>query len=291
MDTLLKIKLEEYLKVGIIQTIVDEELAWIKPKPTINMKEYVEGDVWNQIKKGFRDLINVSNRPNIIVLPELSVPLSYLNDLKNLTKALGAVVIAGLDFEVIDNKVKNKAVIIIPQGWPNADNCRTVTSLFFGKTFFSLEEKELFNKYFPGLKEGPEFTNYLLKAGKFGDIGVAICSDFFDIERFVIYRGKIHHLFILAFNKDINSFYFLAEAISRTVYCNVIICNTGFFGGSLAFSPFNANYKRVIYKHEGQNLFSTQVVNLPVRLIEQAHRGEDVNRVIKSCPGYKNFKK
>jgi len=34
--------------------------------------------------------------------------------------------------------------------------------------------------------------------------------------------GVVPHMIVIASNRDTNSFYFLAEAISRLVYCNVI---------------------------------------------------------------------
>lgn len=106
---------------------------------------------------------------------------------------------------------------------------------------------------------------YLLDAREYGRIGLAICADFYDIERFALYKGRIQHLFILAYNKDVKSFNYLCEAISRLVYCNVVICNTGHYGGSICFSLKDKEWKRYIYRHEGTNLFTSQVVRLPVR--------------------------
>lgn len=127
---------------------------------------------------------------------------------------------------------------------------------------------------------------YLVDAGQYGKMGLAICADFYDIERFTIYRGRIQHLFIIAYNKDVKSFYYLAEAISRIVFCNVVICNTGFYGGSIAFAPYKDDYKRYVYKHEGGNLYTNQIVLLPVASLFKAQIGKD-NDKFKSCPpGY-----
>ena len=101
---------------------------------------------------------------------------------------------------------------------------------------------------------------YLVDLGAYGKMGLAICADFYDLERFVIYRGKIQHLILIAYNKDVKSLYYLGDAISRVLFCNVIICNTGFSGGSIAFSPYTEAYKRYVYKHEGANLYTNQIV-------------------------------
>lgn len=277
---------EECLKIGIIQTIVDGQLAWETPYST-KMNASVELKVWQEIKKGFRNLKNGKDQPHIIVMPELTVPLGYKNDLINLSKDIGSVVIAGLDF--IDNGVgvSNKAIIVVPHNWLDKQKSKNASCFYFGKTFFSDEEISLFNKLTPKRKPIPDPVTYIIDAGCFGKIGVAICSDFFDIERFVIYRGQIHHMIVISHNKDTNSYYFLAEAISRLVYCNVVICNSGIFGDSLVFSPFKDAFKRIIYRHEGQKLFTTQVINLPVLSLDNAQQKNDAEKVFKAVPpGY-----
>ena len=279
--------LQSNLKIGFIQTIVDEEFAWIQPIPTIHMKSIAQRKAWQEIRKGFYELKDYLDRPHVIILPELTVPRGHINDLKALSKEIGSVVIAGLDFEKIGaDRVQNRVIVTVPQNWPEEIKSRRVSTFYFGKNFFSEKESQLFNRL--GYKPFPDSTTYILDAGIFGKIGVAICSDFYDIERFVIYRGQIHHMIVVSHNRDTHSFYLLAEAISRLVYCNVVICNTGYYGDSLAFSPYRHHYKRIIYRHEGQKLFSTQVVTLPVLALDKAQNRNDPDKEFKSPPpGYK----
>lgn len=275
------------LKIGFIQTVIDSDLAWLEPAPSLNMKSVAERKVWGDVRKGFYNLKDYLDHPDIVVLPELTVPHGYLDELKILSKALGSVVIGGLDFEKVGtDRVRNKAVVIVPQNWPNQIKSRRVSSFYFGKNFFSEAENEFFNNW--GYKPFPDPVTYMFDGGVFGKIGLAICSDFYDIERFVTYRGQIHHMIVVSRNQDTNSFYFLAEAIARLVYCNVVICNAGCYGDSLAFSPYEAPYRRIVYRHEGQNLFTTQVVTLPVLELDNAQRKSDRNKLFKlPPPGYK----
>lgn len=124
---------------------------------------------------------------------------------------------------------------------------------------------------------------YIVDLGNYGKMGVSICADFYDIERYAIYKGRIQHLLIIANNMDIKSFYFLAEAISRLVYCNVVICNSGHYGGSVCFTPAKKDYQRYSYKHEGKDLFTTQVVSIPVDALWKAQSGDD-----EALKGFKN---
>jgi len=255
--------MNEYINIGFIQTVVEGSVAW--PKGTFQMSVESEDKVWSELKKGFIDLLNGYEKPQLIIIPELSVPHGYEYELRRLTASSGAVVIAGLDFTKNGNKFCNRATVIIPRNWPDIKPSNSASYFYFGKSFYSNEEIEMFKGY--DLISQPDI--YILDAGNYGIMGVAICSDFFDIERFVVYKGRIHNLIIISHNKDTESYYFLAEAISRLVFCNVVICNSGEFGDSIAFSPYKKSHRRIVYRHKGQGLFSSQVVSLPVDLLDR----------------------
>ncbi|MEI7424429.1 MAG: hypothetical protein WCK18_20175 [Prolixibacteraceae bacterium] len=175
-----------------------------------------------------------------------------------------------------EKTIANEVIVVYPERWP--DNYGYgYKKIILGKyNYARVEVIEILKRdiNFRILKN-PYI--YVFDSGKYGRIGVAICADFFDIERFVIYKGKIQHLFIIAYNKDISAFYFLAEAISRLVFCNVVICNTGYYGGSIVFSPYNDHFKRYLYKHEGAGLFTAQTVKIPVKNLVIAQNSDEEN--------------
>lgn len=267
--------MEDYLKLGVIQTTLDSTVAWDPIGTNIHMCDAEAKRAWNEIVKAFT-LIKTepkSRKPQIVLLPEFSLPLDRKGDLARIATKLNIVIIAGKDFIQTGSKVRNEAAIIIPNNWNTVKKSYKTRTVLFGKRFFSNEEKMYFEKR--NVDESPTPYIHLIDAGVYGNIGVAICADFFDIERFVVYKGKIQHLFIIAYNKDINSFYFLAEAISRLVYCNVVICNTGHYGGSLAFSPYKDSHKRNILKLEGKDMFNTHIITLPVSSLKACQDEND----------------
>lgn len=276
--------MENVLNIGIIQVVVDEDLAW---RNTPQMDVYEADAIWKQIQAAFASFQEMSkmNIPDIVVIPELAVANYFESRIRQYAQKLGAIIIAGLDFrQCEDNQIENKALFYIPRNWPKEKNVGKVdqSSFYFGKHFASRHELDVIQKEW-GKKFKPCNEFYIVDLGEYGKMGVSICADFYDIERYVIYKGRIQHLLIIANNKDIKSFYFLAEAISRLVYCNVVICNSGHYGGSVCFTPAKEEYKRYSYKHEGKDLFTTQVVSIPVDALWKAQSGDD-----KSLKDFKN---
>lgn len=282
--------MKEVLNVAIVQTTLDNRVAWRAETHRLRMDYAEAARVWREIIYTLNDYINIeeSCKPDIILFPELSVADIYESEIKNLSKQTGCIIITGLDFKTQGNIVENKALVAIPYRWPHGFGHSTAKTFYFGKRFPALEEINLFEKLNKTFVPCNQF--YLLDACEYGRIGLAICADFYDIERFALYKGRIQHLFILAYNKDIKSFNYLCEAISRLVYCNVVICNTGHYGGSVCFSLKDKEWMRYIYRHEGAHLFTSQVVRLPVDDLHKAQLTNDVAKIngFKSQPpGYK----
>lgn len=282
--------MEKFLKIGVIQAIVNPNLAW---SDTPQMDVYEANVIWRQIQAAFASFQEMSDtkKPDIVVIPELAVATYFESRIKSYAQKIGAIVVAGLDFKRYDkDRVGNRAIFYVPRDWPHGKQVGKVkaTSFYFGKHFASREETKIINNDW-NMSFVPCNEFYIVDLAEYGKLGVSICADFYDIERYAIYKGRIQHLLIIANNKDIKSFYFLAEAISRLVYCNVVICNSGHYGGSVCFTPAKHEFERYCYKHEGRDLFTAQIVSLPVDALWKAQsENEDALKDFKNPPpGYK----
>lgn len=285
------------LRVGVIQTTLAPNTTWHQNSVNAPEMDTQAGEaVWNEIETDFRAISEMeeSARPEIVLMPEITIPLSKERLLENYARKLKIILIAGLDFRKHGNYVVNEALVCIPSKWPFNKGTGRGKSFKFGKKYASHDEKEHIKRCSESSGEGLSFKPaqeiYILDLDEYGMAGFTICADFYDLDRYAIYRGRIQHLFLLAYNKDLESFRHIAESISRIVYCNVVICNCGYYGGSIVFHPAYDAYSRYIYRHEGANLHSLQVVKIPVRrLMEVQSRGvvnAKDNRLKNLPPGY-----
>lgn len=292
--------MKEFLKIGLIQPVIDSQNAWgNKPPYQLNISPIIAERVWEEITTGLAMMLKQNSSPDIILIPELHLPLGRIAELKEISKKYGVLIIAGVDFQQHPQhpqKIRNRGIITIPNHWREESKTNRLTTLHFGKSYFTYMERQMFHNINGSFcSEDPEQNMYILQSKEFGNFGLVICSDIFDIERMMFYQGRIHHLFIISLNKDLNTYFSMAETLTRLLYCNVVVCNTGYFGGSLAVSPYDDPNERTIYKYHGQRMFNTHIIDLPVKSLDKAQqfdyaKGDKKKEGIKfkaSPPGYR----
>ena len=229
-----------------------------------------------EIRHRLASLRGLDRRPDIVLLPELAIPIGFEHRLKRAAEELETIIIAGLDYRIETDAtiqtVSNEAVIIVPRRLNGKMTTRRTEVRRVGKTYPSPGElKKLQSISGAGVDFMPRPTIWIFESPDLGNFAVAVCYDFMDLDRIILYRNKIQTLFILAYNRDTTSFDHLAEAIARMVFCNVVVCNCGFFGGSLAVTPFRKPFRRTVYRHSGQKLPNSQIIELPLAALK-AHQ-------------------
>jgi predicted amidohydrolase len=222
---------------------------------------------WQQIKRAFRGFQGLDPKPDVLLLPELAVPRGSVGDLQRLGRGLDAIIIAGVDYRLDDERhlVWNEAVLIPP---PPQNGNKQRMPVWIGKTWPAPKERKGLESFTPKWTFQGDPVLWLFRGSRTGDFAVAICYDLMDLERALLYRGRIHHLFVLAYNQDTGSFHHHAESFMRSMYCNLVICNTGFYGGSVAVAPFWEPYKRMVYRHDGGGMVAAQLISLPLRQLD-----------------------
>jgi len=263
---------DEYLSVGIIQTTVDGDLAWPKGGMSPKMTAVQDSHVWEEICKAMRAFVDGAEKPKLVVLPELSLPRTRINDFEKLVCSLNVIAIVGIDYKLdhVKKVARNQGLVFVPQNFFKSTPSHHCTQIMFGKSYGAPGETKALAELTPSWSFVGDEDVYLFDLENYGKVGLSICYDFMDLERALLYRGRIHHLFVIAYNRDLGMFQSLANSLSRTIFCNVVVCNTGIYGGSTVVSPYYEAYKRTLYAHNGKDLFTTQVIKLPIKGIADA---------------------
>lgn len=279
----------ETLKIGVVQTLLDYEKAWVGDvnnwRDSVKISRDQERIAMRQIRGFMSALKSEAGDLDIVLLPELAVPIGFESSLRKIAEKLGVIVIAGMDYVVdvssVVPMVSNEAILIVPAMLKGRRAAKQTEIRRIGKTYPAKKEEEKLADVRVQFKPNP--VVWLFEDDLIGAFGVAICYDFLDLDRIVLYRNKIQTLFILAYNQDISSFDHVAEAISRMVFCNVVVCNCGYFGGSVALSPFAKPHLRTVYRNSGNKLSNVQIVELPLKDLV-GHQVSGANKNFKSLP-------
>jgi len=292
----------EYMKIGLIQPVINPDVSWNYrddnsgiPICSLNIDPLLAEKVWDEIKEGLRLMLYSDDKPDVILIPELHLPIFRIEEIKRISKKYNVLIISGIDFQRSKTdltKIRNRGIITIPSSFGQKTISPRLTSLYFGKTYFTYMEKSMF-KNIEGIEccEDQEQNMYIFQSSQFGSFGIMICSDIFDIERMMLYQTRIQHLFVISLNKDLNTYFSMADTLTRLLYCNVVVCNTGYYGGSIVVSPFKDVNERLIYKYQGQRMFNVNTVSIPVSGLVKAQRLDysihNSNLIFKaSPPGY-----
>ncbi|WP_306555654.1 carbon-nitrogen hydrolase family protein [Acidovorax sp.] len=275
--------LVDALTLGVIQTTLNAELAWSSADDEPKISAVEDSRAWHEIRRAMRALADHDDQPRIILLPELALPRTRLDDFEQLVCSMNAIAIVGVDYRLnhLTRSAKNEGLVIVPRNFWKRAPSRYAARVWFGKRDPAPAEASGFKKYIPPWTYDADPNVYVFDAGPYGRIGVSICYDFMDIERALLYRGRVHHLFVIAYNRDVKLFESLAVSLSRTVFCNVVVCNTGHYGGSLVVTPYHDAFKRIGYSVDGGQLFTAQCVPLPVRDLDAAIHGSNTNPAVR----------
>lgn len=235
----------------------------------------------NQFLSNFFNAIEVakSNNADFLVFPELFMPTEYVYSylLPN-SEEHKLIIISGIEWQHTQTSngkkyVNNQAVVTIPSTFSsnkrNQDGQATLINI--SKLYAAETEAKYLNEKGYGFKNGNKI--FLFESEALGNWAILICVDYLNLPIQVLLQGKIQTLFIIAENKDVNYYLSLSDSLHRILFCNVIVCNSGNYGGSHAFTPLREHFKREVFKAKGNNIDFAVTLELHLKLIKDGQKG------------------
>jgi len=246
------------------------------------------------------------DQSQFVVFPELFQPRHYLyQHIKAICEQNHFIMIGGLEYGPSSAKsndkttpLQNEAYIAIPQSlnWNTSQNNErnmNCTILTVPKILPAEEEESFIIKNNYTFKGGNKL--YIFKSSLIGNWAVLICSDFLNLPIHVLLQAHIQTLFVISYNKDVNGYSSIADTIQRISMCNVVVCNAGYYGSSLVFSPYRRDFKRNKIKIIGNQIDVAVTVKVPLSKLMQAQLGKSLKDIdgsqlfIKRPPDFGKF--
>lgn len=226
----------------------------------------------------------VNDKADFLILPEFFLPRQYLfKYIKPICERTGIIMIGGMEYGpgYLDNSslepLNNEAFIAIPNELQNYHKNKHSEYKHRQSSLICIpkiepapdEDREL-------QKNGYSFSRgnkiYIFDSSSLGVWAVLICFDFLNLSLQTLLQGKIQNLFVLTYNKDIEGFAGMSDTAQRLLMCNVVVCNTGLYGGSLAYSPHRHRISRYKYKIQGNDVGVAVTIELPLKKLAEFQR-------------------
>ena len=227
-------------------------------------------------------------KPELVLLPESTVPYSEVVSLRRLVGRTGIASLAGLYWRPVRPAYRpaggrsaswrcfvNEAELAVPEG--HGERGPTTVRWFRVRKpvpahiedglamALTLRDPGVVWKILPGHRW------YRFVHPHWGDFTVAICADLIDAEPWRSLRGELLHLLMVANNLDVDLYDALTWVRAYENYVNVASVNHGKVGGSFVWTPRHA-HGREVAKLRGGGLFLKADVRLPVRALRLAQR-------------------
>ena len=219
--------------------------------------------------------------PSLVVFPEVSIPQPEVRTLRDLVGKTGRASLAGLYWRVLRpvyrrsgrgmatrRWVVNEAELAIPVG--HGQRGPTLVRWYRVR---KLVPAHIEHGMADALSRQATCQSWQMLAGrklyrfvhqKWGDFTVAICADLLDGTPWRSFRGEVLHLFMVAFNRDVELYESLTWARAYENYTNLVGVNHGKIGGSFLWTPQRGR-DRELARFRGASLFLSADVKLPVR--------------------------
>ena len=225
-------------------------------------------------------------KPELVLLPESTVPYSEVDSLRRLVGRTGIASLAGLYWRPVSPAYRptggrsaswrcfvNEAELVVPEG--HRDRGPTTIRWFRVRKLVPAHIEDglalALTLKNPSVRWSilPGHRWYRFVHPRWGDFSIAICADLIDAEPWRSLRGELLHLLMVAYNPDVDLYDALTWVRAYENYVNVASVNHGKIGGSFVWTPRHA-HGRELAKLRGGGLFLKADVRLPVRALRRA---------------------
>jgi len=241
-----KLLKDNQMNIGIANVKISDNdvLGCYHPMKMPNLSRKRQNELFNILNIGKEE------KCDVIVLPEVSVPVQWLPSLQKFVRVNQIALVFGLEHISLNKIVSNNVAVLLP--YTDTDNYnRCITSLRL-KNYYSPNEIKEFHKY--GLdKNQPKPKYYELFKWRDCSFSVYNCFELTDIHHRGLMKSKIDLLVSVTWNKDTNYYSNIVESSVRDLYCYMVNVNTSQYGDSRIISPKKTELMNLVQIKGGDN--------------------------------------
>ena len=206
-------------------------------------------------QKGLYEIMNSAVRASadVLVMPELSIPVSWLPFMASHSRRHQLAIIFGLEHWEERGRVYNLLVELLP--FKESEKYNTCYMTARVKNHYAPVELRLIDSL--RLEPPHSFGDYESYYNKVSWRGINFasynCYELSDIEHRALFKSEIDILFSCVFNKDINYYQSILESAARDMHCYVVQSNASQYGGSCILKPAKTEEKTMLYVKGGEN--------------------------------------
>ncbi|ELY4108683.1 reverse transcriptase [Cronobacter turicensis] len=188
----------------------------------------------------------------ILLLPELSIPVSWLPFMAAHSRRKQIALIFGLEHWVVNDRANNILVEMLP--YTSHFKHKSSMLTFRVKNHYAPSEVKMLTSLRLGVSSPvPDEQKYHLIKWKNISFSTYNCFELANIEHRALFRSKLDILFASVWNKDINYYQHITESAARDLHCYVAQSNTSHYGGSCVLQPTSSTISNKIYVKGGEN--------------------------------------
>lgn len=206
-------------------------------------------------------VLKLSPRPEYLLLPELSLPLEWVDSISNRLLSSGISLIAGTEYRHEDkNGIYSEAVLSMTDdrlGYPAS------VRIYQPKIMPAVDEEKELISTFGKVWTAPDKPKPVYNHNGF-HFGVMVCSEVLNSKERIAFQGEVDALMILAWNKDLETFSALIDSTALDVHAYTILVNNRQYGDSRVRSPSKENFLRDIARLRGGENDYCVVVELEI---------------------------
>lgn len=219
------------------------------------------------------DLFNILNNAvkedvEILVMPEVSIPVSWLPFIVSHARKHQLGIVFGLEHWVIDDVVYNLTVEALP--FKTKDKYRSCVVTARLKNHYAPRELKLIQKL--RMTPANELPNYEHRYHKVKWKGLSFatynCYELSDITHRSLFKSQLDLMFACVWNRDTNYYEHILESAVRDLHCYLVQSNTSQYGGSCVLRPAKTEKTTMLYVKGGMNA-SILTVELDVEALRK----------------------